>query len=548
MGKFFEKLKRYQILLLLFSLTAVVFALMIPAAGAEANYQMVAGYSANLDTSMIEKVDVAPSSTEGHYDIDIYITQDYAQVMNSGSVYNYYSLSEFIPSLGANGKYGSFYASEDVNKAQEYGGGVRCFSFTEQKYIGKNGIFAFQLIIKAANGGSNVLGPFTYTVDPSLLEVATSSYPFDMGGTDTPAAGNIDTTSSIPQIAALKTHLLVDAYSFGGNQITAGQEFDLSFTLKNFSKTKDAKNIVVKVTPGDGASLKSDTNLFYYESIPAGKTLTQTVRCKLSLESATEIQSITIDTDFQYYDKKDEDPITGGDSIILSIPTSKINRAKITAITIPKDFKQDKEANIEYGFINNGFAKIYNAEVFIYDEEGTEVYWDFIGTLEAGTKATTNKVPLKFTSGGDKTMRLVVQYEDENLAVKSMEKTFIIPVKSTETTSGTDTEIYQNYPDGMNNDLSSGDMMIAETPSSSPNIFMIIAIVVILALIVFLIIRRILKNRKSNYDDFYQAFPKEGQNTSSNLTENQEDTSKAELPYKGEEKEENPSVHGEDPS
>lgn len=515
MGESSKKVGRYKCLLLLLSVVFVsVLFLTTSAYGAEPSYNMVAGYSADLDTSVVDSVSIekTASGEAGHYNIYVYIDKDYEASMSGGSVYNYYSLSEFLPSYDeASGKYGSFYATRDSTRDRidsVTNKKTLCYVFHDVKYTGEKGIFAFRVM----DGLKRSYGPFTYTVDPSFLEQPTVSNPFTTGDNQVPVTPQDNTSSEKIEIASLKPHLLVDSYSFGGNQVTAGQEFDLSFTLKNFSK-KDLRNVIVKVTPGDGVSILKDSNLFYYDSIGAGKTLTQTVRCKLSLEISAEVQSTTIETDFQYYDKKDQDPVTGGDSIILSIPTGKINRAKITSITIPKDFKQDKEGNVEYGFINNGFAKIYNAEVFIYDEAGKELYWNFIGTVEPGTKASTEKIPLKFAAGGEQQLKLVVQYEEENLATKSMEKSFVVPVKSTDTSDsfGMDMGGMGNMNGGM--DMSDGFESMGEMGNENSgggvNIFLIIGGVALLALIAFFVIRKILKKRKANYDDFYEAFPEE---------------------------------------
>lgn len=514
MKNFTRKIHYTKYIILLLWIFAVGFLFTISAKAAEPSYHMVAGYSANIDTSIIDSVQIENSSdgVQGHYTVYVYISSEYEASMSGGSVYNYYSLSEFLPAYDASsGQYGSFYArlDNDHTRVDSNGKKTLCYTFEGLNYTGSNGVFSFRVI----DGLKRSYGPFTYKVDPSFLNQGTTSVPFTTGDNQVPVTPQKE-TSSIPEISALKPHLLVDSYSFGSEQVTAGQEFDLSFTLKNFSKNKDARNIIVKVTPGDGVSLKNDTNLFYYDTIGAGKTLTQTVRCKLSLESTTEIQSVTIETSFQYYDKKNQDPVDGGDSIILSVPTGKINRAKITAITIPKDFKQDKEGNVEYGFINNGFAKVYNAEVFVYDEAGTELYWNFIGTVEPGSKATTEKIPLKFTTGGDQNLKLVVQYEDENLTLKSMEKTFVVPVKSTDTSSDTTDMLGGFYGDmgdmdGMDSMGGMDGMNGEPAPSNGLNPIIIVAIVVIVAIILFIIIRKFLKNRKENYDDFYEAFPKE---------------------------------------
>lgn len=311
-------------------------------------------------------------------------------------------------------------------------------------------------------------------------------------------------SSSKPEIAVLKPHLIVDAYSYGDVPVTAGKDFNLSFTLRNTSKTRKIENAIIVVSTSEDLSIKSTSNTIHVDEIAPMGTVGRTVTLNLKVAASEKVHQVTIESKFQYHDKKETDPVDGEDSIIISVPSSKIERAKITGITPPKEIVVDKEESIEFSVINNGFGTIYNMEAFVYDEEENEIGWQFVGNVEGGTQPKTNKFPVTFETGGVKNLKLVVQYETENLQLMTMEREFQLSVELPEEEIAVPPmmppteELFPEEEFGMEGE--------EEVPKET-NYLLISLIAVVIVAVIIVIVVRIIRRREDNFDDFFEAFP-----------------------------------------
>lgn len=339
----------------------------------------------------------------------------------------------------------------------------------------------------------------------------------DIGGGDFVGGDGGDSSSessSKPEIAALKPHLIIDAYSYGDAPVIAGQDFTLSFTLKNTSKTKKIENAIIVVSCSDDVAIKSTTNTMHVDEISPLGTVGNTVTLSLKVAAAEKVQTITIASKFQYHDKKETDPVDGEDSIVISVPSTKTHRAKITGVTPPKEILVDKEENIEFSVINNGFSTIYNMEAFIYDDQQNEIGWQFVGNVEGGTQPKTNKFPVTFDSGGMKNLKLVVQYETENLELMTMEREFQLVVEFPEDNMDTGfmpppTELYPEEEFNMGDDIEG---------EKNTNYILIGGIGVVVVAAIVIIVVKIIRKKEDNFDDFFDVFPDSAPKIQSNVT------------------------------
>ncbi|MFR2314014.1 MAG: hypothetical protein ACLS6O_04990 [Bifidobacterium sp.] len=92
----------------------------------------------------------------------------------------------------------------------------------------------------------------------------------DGDGTD---AGN---GGSTVQPAGPVPNIIITNFTYGDGSVAVGTNFDLGFTFQNMGKVA-VSNMVVTVDGGENFAISGGTNTFYYDSLWAGYSLTQTV-------------------------------------------------------------------------------------------------------------------------------------------------------------------------------------------------------------------------------------------------------------------------------
>lgn len=223
-------------------------------------------------------------------------------------------------------------------------------------------------------------------------------------------------------IAALKPHLIVDGYSYG--QAVAGQDVPLTFTLKNTSKSKIMRNIVLNVKAAGDLRIKSSSDTIYIDSVDPGETITKTVLFALGAAAKEEVQVVGLTSTFEYFDIEGQDAAQGGDTVSISIPTDTLERVKIQKVELPEMLYPNMEEEIAYSVINSGFSTLYNAEVKVVDEAGTEYADVYIGSIEPSKAVTEPYLSIILPEAGEKNLKFVLSYENDKLQTQEVSKDF----------------------------------------------------------------------------------------------------------------------------
>ncbi len=237
----------------------------------------------------------------------------------------------------------------------------------------------------------------------------------------TPSLPDPDEDEDKP-IAALKPHLIVDGYSYG--QAVAGQDVPLTFTLKNTSKSKTMRNIVLNVKPAGDLRIKSSSDTIYIDSVDPGETVTKTLLFSLGAAAKEEVQIVGLTSTFEYFDIEDENAAQGGDTVSISIPTDTLERVKIQKVELPEMLYPNMEEEIAYSVINSGFSTLYNAEVKVVDEAGTEYADVYIGSIEPSKAITEPYLSIILPEAGEKNLKFVLSYENDKLQTQEVSKDF----------------------------------------------------------------------------------------------------------------------------
>lgn len=239
------------------------------------------------------------------------------------------------------------------------------------------------------------------------------------GGTSSDTSSS-DTSSK--QIAALKPHLIVDSYSYG--EAVAGQDVPLTFTMMNTSKNKIMRNIVLAVKPSGDLRIKSASDTIYIDSIDPGKTITKSLKFFLTAAAKDEVQTVSLTSTFEYFDIDGENAVGGGDTVTISLAADTVERVKIQKIQLPDIIFPNAEQEVSYSVINSGFATLYNAEIKVVDDAGTEYADVYVGSIEPSKAVTSPDLYLTFPEAGEKNMKFILSYENDKLQVSEVSKDF----------------------------------------------------------------------------------------------------------------------------
>ena len=208
-----------------------------------------------------------------------------------------------------------------------------------------------------------------------------------------------------------KPKVILDSYSISTEKIYAGEQFDVTFTLRNTSEEEAVQNIQISISDtaevGKLMPANNGSNTLYIAKIGKGETHTETI----SMQSApdTEAKAYTLQLDFSYEGASNIASYTATETI--AIPILQRIRIKLDDPVIYDDPWVGQSCAIYFALYNMGKAPIYNCMVDV-DGEGLameETY--FGGTVSAGStmRADFSIIP---SVGGDIAGEIVITYED----------------------------------------------------------------------------------------------------------------------------------------
>ncbi len=286
------------------------------------------------------------------------------------------------------------------------------FNDVKDSKNGNNLVFSVRHPVYNEDGtpsGQTVKEYISYDMSELLRRPGTGSSSSEEPDEDTP-------------IAALKPHLIVDSYSYG--EASAGKDVPVTFTLKNTSASKTIRNVVLTVKASGDLRIKSASDTIFVDSILPGKTITKSMNFFLGAGVKTDVQDISISSTFEYFDIEGRDAVAGGDNITISIPTDTVDRVRIQKAELPEMLYPGSEEEITYSVINAGFNTLYNCEIKVVDEEGTEYAYAYVGSLDPSKSVSETYLPIVFDTPGEKNLKFVFTYENEKLQTGEVTRDF----------------------------------------------------------------------------------------------------------------------------
>lgn len=246
-----------------------------------------------------------------------------------------------------------------------------------------------------------------------------------------------DSQNTNPDVAT--PNIIVSKYSYG-EQVAAGETFDLVLEFQNTSKTNAAENIVMSLDPAEGLSITASSNTFYLPVLGAGATHTETIQMQALPGAKSESTKIEISFKYEFVDQEKRTSVTAGERI--AIPVYQPNRFELTPPDMAVEAYVGQEASISIAYVNKGKSEISNVEALLEnDQVDVMEKHQNLGNFEAGKSGSIDFIVTPFEEG-EIQLVITLQYEDSNLQVQTEE----IPVTLNVMSLMTDDDMYFEDP------------------------------------------------------------------------------------------------------
>ena len=201
-----------------------------------------------------------------------------------------------------------------------------------------------------------------------------------------PVGGSGD--PSPPPAGVSVPRVMLAGFTSTPTEVVAGQDFTVSFTLRNTSTRTRVQNIKVSLSSGEGAAfLPSDgSSSIYIPNIYAGEDSIQTMSFHSlpSLEERPYQLQLTVEYE-------DAVPNAYQSQEMVSVSVKQPVRADTSVPEIMPDMLMvGQDASVTFSIHNQGKTKLYNAKATVKDGQAVSGSEIFIGTIEPGTSGAVD--------------------------------------------------------------------------------------------------------------------------------------------------------------
>ena len=249
----------------------------------------------------------------------------------------------------------------------------------------------------------NMLIALMASIAIALTCIVPTALAEDGDGTDDNNGG------STVQPAGPVPNIIITNFTYGDGSVAVGTNFDLGFTFQNMGKVA-VGNMVVTVDGGENFAISGGTNTFYYDSLWAGYSLTQTVPMQVLSSAKNGAQGIDINFKYEYVDGGTRNSNTS--DIKISVPVSQPDRFELGDPVLPDAINAGEESTISMEYVNKGKGDVSNVEASIEGDGITATQaTQYIGNVASGASGS---IGFAFTAdaAGEYDAKLKVTYED----------------------------------------------------------------------------------------------------------------------------------------
>lgn len=216
-------------------------------------------------------------------------------------------------------------------------------------------------------------------MDGSLDDTTKAAEPWDAAGLSEPAAGGEDGASEeTPESAPV---ILVEKSVVSTGTAKAGEDFDVTVTLKNTSKTKSVQNMVASITvPSADFELKNNSNTIFIDKLGAEKTT--------NLSLTFHVGKSTVDGNYPIevalsYDDSKANTLSSAGTFVVTVEQP-LN-VKLTMPAIAADLTAGDTVPLSFQVMNLGRSTVYNVRCDVTGDGLVQTKTAFVGNMESGS-------------------------------------------------------------------------------------------------------------------------------------------------------------------
>lgn len=210
-------------------------------------------------------------------------------------------------------------------------------------------------------------------------DVSEAAEPSDAAGLSEPAAGGEDASSEeTPESAPV---ILVEKSVVSTGTAKAGEDFDVTVTLKNTSKTKSVQNMVATITvPSADFELKNNSNTIFIDKLGAEKTT--------DLSLTFHVGKSTVDGNYPIevalsYDDSKANTLSSAGTFVVTVEQP-LN-VKLTMPAIAADLTAGDTVPLSFQVMNLGRSTVYNVRCDVTGDGLVQTKTAFVGNMESGS-------------------------------------------------------------------------------------------------------------------------------------------------------------------
>lgn len=236
--------------------------------------------------------------------------------------------------------------------------------------------------------------------------------------------------------AILTPKVIVSNYETDVDQILSGDEFTLTFVLKNTSPDKDVKNMTVDVIPGTDGSANSTsgtifspidgTTSFYTKELAKDGEMQYSIKLKTSASAGARSYPITIRYSFEY--ERGSAYAAENGSMDINLPVTQPIKFELLEWYPPEDCPADGTM-INFQYFNKSKNPMTNLAISV--EGDFTMPTQYVGTLNASNQDffSGNITPVDPEAIGEtKTAILVFTFEDASSNEQRVEYPFDVTI------------------------------------------------------------------------------------------------------------------------
>ena len=353
--------------------------------------------------------------------------------------------------------------------------------------IAKSSTASFSKKFVCSNSVSSGLHPITVSVTYEYVK---------NGSTE---QGTAETTFTVKTAAkkgssklSLTPRLVIGGFNYGNKAISGGKKFNLTFSVKNNSKTIKAKNVIIKLSGGDTFVVADGTDTISVSNINPNSSVSVSKKFSCLNTAQSGVYPVTASISYEYIEGGQKQ--SGTDELTMSVPVVQPDKVMFSSIDLAdKTINTGDETDCAFSIVNTGKTVLNNGNVRVLDESGTELNSSYIGTIEAGAQYSSNyNLPITLNEAGDYKLTLVFEYENDNADKKSIKQTFKVTVE----------DYVDPFPTDDTTDNSDGDKTDDTSSNKSKIIIGVVAGVVGVAAVVTIIVVIKKKKHKKGKVDF----------------------------------------------